>query len=289
MTGEISRIRNRGRIGVVGVGAALSLLAIAGSDAGEKAAPRPDKSDPPETATFSIVAVDRETGEIGVAVQSRIVGVGAIVPWAKAGVGAVATQAFANVRYGPVGLLMLELGSTPEQTIELLTRQDPLKNRRQIGVIAAAGNAATFTGDECQDWAGGRAGDDYAVQGNILAGEAVVEAMAKAFEAGKGKKLLAERLLDALEAGQTAGGDKRGKQSAALLIVREGWGYGGLNDRFRDIRVDENPDPIAELRRVYGKHRALFPRPDGRTTGSPSPAEPGKPKSEAADTDPVPR
>jgi uncharacterized Ntn-hydrolase superfamily protein len=211
-------------------------------------------------ATFSIVAIDRDTGEIGVAVQSRIVGVGAIVPWAKAGVGAVATQAFANVRYGPVGLAILELGSTPEQAIEMMTRADPEKASRQLGIVDATGAVATFTGEACQEWAGGLTGDGYAVQGNILAGESVVTAMAKAFEDTKG--VLAERLIAALEAGQSEGGDKRGRQSAALLVVREGWGYGGLNDRFRDIRVDEHPEPIAELRRVYEKHRALFPRPD---------------------------
>lgn len=213
----------------------------------------------PEVGTFSIVAVDRETGEIGVAVQSRIVGVGAVVPWAKAGVGAVATQAYANVRYGPVGLLMLELGSTPEQAVAMLTQADPLADRRQVGIVRADGEVATHTGAACQDWAGGRTGDGYAVQGNILAGQAVVDAMAGAFEKTEGE--LAVRLLAALDAGQAAGGDKRGMQSAALLIVRDGWGYGGLNDRYRDIRVDEHEDPIAELRRVYEKHRALFPPP----------------------------
>lgn len=228
---------------------------------GLNAADDQDSPDPsPTVATFSIVAVDRETGEIGVAVQSRIVGVGAIVPWAKAGVGAVATQAFANVRYGPVGLAILELGSTPEQAIEMMTRQDPQKASRQLGIVDASGAAATFTGEACQEWAGGLTGDGYAVQGNILAGESVVTAMAHAFENAKG--VLAERLIAALEAGQVEGGDKRGRQSAALLVVRESWGYGGLNDRFRDIRVDEHPEPIAELRRVYEKHRALFPRPD---------------------------
>jgi len=232
----------------------------------------------PPVATFSIVAADPETGEIGVAVQSRIVGVGSIVPWAKAGVGAVATQAYANVRYGPVGLVMLDLGSTPAQAIEMLIKADPMRDRRQVGIVSAGGEAATHTGEGCQDWAGGRIGDGYAVQGNILAGEGVVAAMAEAFEKTGGE--LAERLLAALDAGQAAGGDKRGRQSAALLVVREGWGYGGLNDRFRDIRVDEHEDPIVELRRVYEKHRALFPRP----------AEPesGKPETPAAPTAPNP-
>lgn len=241
------------------MGIAGLLLALQGISSAEET----DNPAPPPVATFSIVAVDRETGEIGVAVQSRIVGVGAVVPWAKAGVGAVATQSWANVRYGPVGLAILELGSTPEQAIEMLTRADPEKASRQVGIIDAAGNAATFTGDECKAWAGGRKGDGYAVQGNILTGKEVVDAMAEAFENSSGD-LLAERLLAALEAGQAAGGDKRGKQSAGLLVVRQGWGYGGGNDRFRDVRVDEHEHPIAELRRVYEKHRDLFPRPDRR-------------------------
>ncbi|MCB1076692.1 MAG: DUF1028 domain-containing protein [Verrucomicrobiae bacterium] len=226
----------------------------------------------PPVATFSIVAVDQETGEIGVAVQSRIVGVGAIVPWAKACVGAVATQAYANVRYGPVGLVMMELGSTPEQAIEMLTKADPLRDKRQVGIVSADGVSASYTGEGCQDWAGGVTGEGYAVQGNILAGEGVVTAMAEAFEKTNGE--LAERLLAALDAGQAAGGDKRGMQSAALLIVHEGWGYGGLNDRFRDIRVDEHEDPIAELRRVYEKHCALFPRPMVKKADQSPPPDP---------------
>ncbi len=216
--------------------------------------------DPPTVATFSIVAVDKETGEIGVAVQSKIVSVGSIVPFVRAGVGAVATQAYANVRYGPVGLIMLETGATPEQAVEMLTKMDPKKEHRQLGIVSAEGKVATFTGDKCSGWAGGISGDGYVVQGNILANESVVTAMANAFESTKG--VLAERLIAALEAGQAEGGDKRGRQSAALLIAREGWGYAGLNDRFRDIRVDEHQTPIKELRRVYEKHRALFPRPD---------------------------
>ena len=213
----------------------------------------------PTVATFSIVAVDTETGEIGVAVQSRIVGVGSVVPFAKAGVGAVATQAFANVGYGPLGLMALEAGMKPDAVIDLLVDEDPLREMRQVAVIAANGTSANFTGRECMDWAGGITGENFAVQGNILTGEEVVTAMAKAFQETKG--VLAVRLLAALRAGQEAGGDARGKQSAALLIVREGWGYGGLNDRFRDIRVDEHETPIVELERVYWKHRALFPRP----------------------------
>ncbi|MDF1862699.1 MAG: DUF1028 domain-containing protein [Verrucomicrobiales bacterium] len=215
--------------------------------------------DPP-VATFSIVAVDPATGEIGVAVQSKIVGVGSIVPFAKAGVGAVATQSFANTGYGPLGLRSLEAGLTSERTIEILTADDPLRERRQVGVINAEGKGANFTGEECHGWSGGRVGENFAIQGNILAGPEVVEAMAEAFETTGG--VLAERLLASLKAGQEAGGDKRGRQSAGLLIVREGWGYGGVDDQFRDIRVDDHETPIAELERVYRKHRALFPRPD---------------------------
>lgn len=223
----------------------------------------------PPVATFSIVAVDEKSGEIGVAVQSKIVGVGAIVPFARAGVGAVATQSFANVRYGPVGLAMLEIGFTPEQAIDSLTRSDPAATNRQVGIVDATGRAAAFTGEDCNDWAGEHVGDGYAVQGNILAGEEVVKAMAESFEAAEG--VLAERLLAALEAGQEAGGDKRGRQSAALLVVRENWGYGGLNDRFRDLRVDEHPEPIRELRRVYEAHRKLFPRPGRSMETEPEP------------------
>jgi uncharacterized Ntn-hydrolase superfamily protein len=214
----------------------------------------------PVVATFSIIAVDPDTDEIGVAVQSKIVGVGAVVPFAKAGVGAIATQANANVGYGPLGLLALRSGMSAKDTIDLLTREDPLAASRQVGVITAEGKASTYTGKNCFDWAGGKTGENYAVQGNILAGKEVLEAMAKTFEETEG--VLAERLLAALHAGQEAGGDRRGRQSAGLLIVREGWGYGGLTDRFRDLRVDEHETPIVELERVYRKHRALFPRPN---------------------------
>ena len=263
----------------------LAALVLPGWLSAEPTAEGTD-SRPPPVATFSIVAVDRETGEIGIGVQSKIVAVGAIVPFAKAGVGAVATQSFANVRYGPVGLAMLELGATPEQAIESLTRADPASERRQVGIVDAEGRTATFTGEGCHEWAGGRTGDGYVVQGNILAGEDVVKAMAEAYEATEG--VLAERLLAALEAGQEAGGDKRGRQSAALLIVREGWGYGGLDDCFRDLRVDEHPKPIEELRRVYKKHRELFRRPGEprlpqKKEADPAPQEreEGKPKAPA--------
>ncbi|MEM6280198.1 MAG: DUF1028 domain-containing protein [Verrucomicrobiota bacterium] len=211
-------------------------------------------------ATFSIVAMDPETGEIGVAVQSRIVGVGAVVPFARAGVGAIATQAYANTGYGPLALQALEAGLSSEETRNLLVRDDPLREMRQFGLVSFDGSSASFTGQRCLTWAGSIVGENFAVQGNILTGPTVVEAMAKAF--GESEGILAERLIAALHAGQSAGGDSRGKQSAALLVVREGWGYGGVNDRFRDIRVDDHETPIRELERVYYLHRQLFPRPD---------------------------
>ncbi len=224
---------------------------------------------PVPTGTFSIVAVDRETGEIGVAVQSKIVAVGSIVPYARAGVGAIATQAWANPRFGPLGLGLLQTGLGPEECVAFFGRGDPMMEERQVGIVAADGEAFAYTGSGCGAWAGSRTGQDYAVQGNLLAGEEVVKAMAEAFEASQ--DVLAVRLLDALEAGQRAGGDRRGRQSSALIVVRRGWGYGGLNDRFRDLRVDEHPEPIAELRRVYEAHRKLFPRP-GEEPGPREPA-----------------
>jgi uncharacterized Ntn-hydrolase superfamily protein len=214
----------------------------------------------PAVGTFSIVASDPETGETGVAVQSRIVAVGAVVPYALAGVGAVATQAWANPRYGPLGLSGLAQGAAPEEILELLTSNDPLREQRQAAIVDAEGRAALYTGNACLDWAGGRVGRNYSVQGNILAGPEVVAAMGDAFESTDGS--LSTRLLAALRAGQAAGGDRRGMQSAALLVVREGWGYGRGNDRYRDLRVDEHESPIDELERVLQAHRKLFPRPE---------------------------
>ncbi|WP_100013062.1 DUF1028 domain-containing protein [Lentibacillus sediminis] len=206
--------------------------------------------------TFSIVGFDPEAREWGVAVQSKFIGVGSVVPWAKAGVGAVATQAFANPTYGPDGLELLEQGKTAEETIQLLTEADDGKQDRQVGVVDARGNAATFTGDNCLDWAGGKTGKHYAAQGNILVSEETVEAMGSTFERTSGS--LAERLLEALDAGQEAGGDSRGKQAAAIYVVKEKGGYLGANDRYIDLRVDEHPDPIKELIRVYRLHQLYF-------------------------------
>ncbi len=207
-------------------------------------------------ATFSIVAFDPETDSLGVAVQSKFLAAGALVPYARAGVGAVAMQALANVAYGPRGLELMAQGKTAGETIELLTEEDERKAQRQVGIVDARGRAAAFTGEDCHDWAGSLTGEYYAVQGNILAGRQVVEAMASAYEASDDD--LAGRLLAALQAWQEAGGDPRGKQSAALLVVREGGGYGGNNDRLVDLRVDDHPEPIKELARIRDLHTLYF-------------------------------
>ena len=214
-------------------------------------------------ATFSIVAFDPEVNSLGVAVQSKFLAVGSVVPWARAGVGAVATQALANFNYGPRGLQLLSRGKTAAETVEDLISADEEREHRQLGVVDAAGRAATFTGGECFEWAGGVTGEHYAAQGNILVGRETVEALAKTFEHTPGD--LAGRLLAALEAGQSAGGDSRGKQSAALLVVREGGGYGGDNDRGVDLRVDDHPEPVRELVRIRDLHTLYFgeTKPDG--------------------------
>ena len=217
---------------------------------------------PIPVATFSIAACDPETGEVGVAVQSKFIAVGSVVPWARAGVGAVATQSFANVTYGPRGLKLLQEGKSPAEAIKLLTTDDLNREKRQVGIISADGRSAHFTGKGCFSWAGGKSGKNFTAQGNILAGEEVITAMAESFTGSAGKAPLAQRLIDALAAGQEAGGDRRGKQSAALLVVRKNWGYGGDNDRFRDLRVDDHEHPIRELERIYRIHRKIFPRPN---------------------------
>lgn len=199
-------------------------------------------------STFSVVAHDPATGELGIAVASRFFTVGNVVPWARAGVGAVATQAYANTSFGWRGLELLEQGLTPEEVKQVLLRNDDDPQRRQFGIVSADGQSATYTGEGCTAWAGGRAGAHYAVQGNILAGEQVVASMEKAFLETKGT--LADRLYAALLAGEEQGGDSRGKQSAALLVVKEGAGYGGYTDRAIDIRVDDHPEPFVELGRI---------------------------------------
>ncbi len=207
-------------------------------------------------ATFSIVGFDPETKEWGVAVQSKFVDVGAVCPWAKAGVGAISTQSYANTSFGPRGLELLAAGKSAQEVLDILLASDPGREKRQVGIVDSRGNAATFTGSECHDWAGGVTGENYTAQGNILVSEETVQAMARTFETSEGP--LAERLLAALEAGQNAGGDARGQQAAALLVVQEGAGYGGFNDVKIDLRVDDHPTPITELQRIYQVHRAVF-------------------------------
>ena len=210
--------------------------------------------------TFSIVAYDPATGDIGVAVQSRVLGVGSIVPWAEAGVGAIATQALANVRFGPDGLRRLREGQSPEAIREAFLMSDAGRDRRQFLILDAKGGTAAFSGSECFDWAGHHEGENFAVAGNILASNAVVEAMVNAFEKERasGQGELAEWMLGALQAGQVAGGDKRGQQSAALLVMRKGGGYSGTSDRHVDLRVEDHVSPIEELARLLKKHRAFF-------------------------------
>jgi len=199
--------------------------------------------------TFSIVAYDPERKEWGVAVQSKFIAVGSIVPWAKSGVGAVATQAWANTSYGPKGLALLEQGLTAEDVISILTKQDEKREDRQVGIVDSYGNAASFTGSRCFDWAGHIVGENYSCQGNILVSEDTVLAMSQAYRETKGDLVL--KLLAVLEEGQEAGGDSRGKQSAAILIVKEEGAYDGGTDRYVDIRVDEHEHPIKELGRVF--------------------------------------
>jgi uncharacterized Ntn-hydrolase superfamily protein len=206
--------------------------------------------------TFSIVGYDPIEKEWGVAVQSKFLGVGAVVPWAKAGVGAIATQSYANTSYGPKGLQLMAEGKSAEETLQLLLADDPDKEMRQVGIVDANGNAASFTGKACYDWAGGVIGTHFAAQGNILVDEKTVNAMAQVFKESIGS--LADRLLAALDAGQEAGGDSRGKQSAAVYIVKENGGYGGFNDRYIDLRVDDHPDPIKELIRIYHLQQLYF-------------------------------
>src|SRR3954468_12008334 len=210
-------------------------------------------------ASYSIVACDLDAGQWGVATQSKFLAVGSVVPWAEPDVGAIATQSYANPRYGPDGLALLRQELPADEVVKRLTEADDGRDQRQLGIVDARGGAATYTGGECQDWAGGRTGDGYAAQGNILVSAETVDALVQTFEGSQGRPL-AERLLDCLDAAQAAGGDKRGQQSAALLVVEKDAGYAGLSDVVVELRVDDHERPLEELRRIYGLHDALFGR-----------------------------
>lgn len=212
--------------------------------------------------TFSIVAASDATSAWGIAVASRFLAVGAIVPGAAAGAGAVATQAFANASYRPEGLRMLRQGRTAQEVLDLLIDSDTGHAERQAGIVDRAGGSATYTGDGCLPWAGGVTGPGYAIQGNILVGPAVVAAMERQWLAGEPDRPLGDRLLDALRAGDDAGGDRRGRQSAALLVVAPEGGYGGGSDVVADLRVDDHLDPVPELARLLDLHHLYFDRPD---------------------------
>lgn len=219
----------------------------------------PPMAEVPSYGTFSIVAHDPERGQLGIAVASRVLAAGAVVPFARADVGAVATQAFANVGYGPRALEMLDDGMAPDEVLDRLTSTDPLATRRQVALVDGRGRVAVHTGDATLPHAGDLEGDGYACQGNILVGAEVLDAMAAAFEEATGP--LAERLVHALSAAEAAGGDRRGKQSAALLVVERHGGYARGNDRRVDLRVDDHDDPVAELARLLVLHRRTFPPP----------------------------
>jgi uncharacterized Ntn-hydrolase superfamily protein len=215
-------------------------------------------AEPPVT-TFSICACDLDAGQWGVATQSKFLAVGSVVPWAEPRVGAIATQSYANPRYGPDGLALLRDGLSAAEAVERLTASDVGRDHRQLGIVDGEGRGATFTGSECHSWAGGRTGPGYAVQGNILVSEETVAALEATFQATAGRPL-AERLIDCLAAAQEAGGDSRGQQSAALLVVEKDGGYASLSDTLVDLRVDDHERPIEELRRLYRLHDALFGR-----------------------------
>jgi uncharacterized Ntn-hydrolase superfamily protein len=236
-------------------------------------APRTRPSDLLKRAhTYSIVAYDSATGDLGVAVQSKFPNVGGIVPWARAGIGAVATQSLGNTDYGERGLALLALGATAPEALRTVMRGDSRPAQRQVGMVDARGNAASWTGDSCFDWAGGRTGGTaegrtggkgvvivgrgYAAQANIMVSDQTVKNMAEAFERTRGP--LADRLMAALVAGQAGGGDRRGMESAALLVVRANGGYLGANDRYIDIRVYDDTNPLRELARLYGLHQLYF-------------------------------
>jgi uncharacterized Ntn-hydrolase superfamily protein len=207
--------------------------------------------------TYSIAAWDPAASQWGVAVQSKFLSVGSVVPWAVPGVGAIATQAYANPQYGPSGLALLREGLSAEAVVDRLVGADDGRDERQLGIVDAEGRAAAWTGRGCHDWAGHRTGDGYAAQGNILVSRETVDALAETFE-GSAAKPLPLRLLDCLQAAQAAGGDRRGQQSASLLIVQPDGGYAGLSDLACDLRVDDHARPIDELARLYTLHDRLF-------------------------------
>ncbi len=213
----------------------------------------------PPVSTYSIVACDLGARQWGVAVQSKFLAVGSVVPWAEPHVGAVATQSYANPRYGPDGLALLRGGRSAQEVVRQLTEADEGREQRQLGVVDAEGRAESFTGGECHEWAGGRTGRCYAAQGNILVSGETVDALAQTFEETVGDPF-AERLLRCLAAAQEAGGDRRGQQSASLLVVERDAGYAGLSDVLVDLRVDEHERPIEELERIYRIHDRLFGR-----------------------------
>jgi uncharacterized Ntn-hydrolase superfamily protein len=208
-------------------------------------------------ATYSIAACDLRARQWGVATQSKFLAVGSVVPWAEPDAGAIATQAYANPRYGPDGLALLREGRSAQDVVDALTAADEGRDDRQVGVVDARGGAATFTGSKCFDWAGGRTGTGYAAQGNILVSGETVDALADAFES-RSDLALAERLVEALGAAQAAGGDRRGQQSAAVLVVQKDGGYAQLSDTLVDLRVDDHPAPVEELRRLHRIHTLLF-------------------------------
>jgi uncharacterized Ntn-hydrolase superfamily protein len=244
------------------------LLASLPTDSGSAAAAAAE----PFAATFSIVGVDLTTGDVGVVVQSKFPNVRPIIPWAEAGVGAIATQSYINVSYGPRGLALLRNGASAEEALRILIAHDPKRNLRQVGIIDATGNAASWTGGECFDWAGGIAGTDsrgkgvvitgrgFAAQGNTLVGRETVEALAKTFQETPGA--LADKLMAAIIAGAKAGGDRRGEESAALLVKRRGAGYDGTTDDLIDISVYDHPHPLQELERLYKLHKLYYFRTD---------------------------
>lgn len=210
--------------------------------------------------TFSIAAFDPENGDLGIAVQSKFPNVGVVIPFARAGIGAIATQSYCNTSFGPRGLMLLQKGASPREVVDELIAGDEAREYRQLAVIDAQGNGAAYTGAQCFEWCGSIVEDNFSVQGNCLESEKVTNHMAQSMRDSRGP--LVERLLDALATGQAAGGDRRGQQSAALLVVREGGGYGGHDDRYVDISVYDHPAPIDELYRLYAIHRLTYFRSD---------------------------